>query len=349
MKEKVEIKLQPSQLSSICLQFSSIFNSGIPINLGVSLITESIQDKKLRAVFSRIEQNLSDNDKLSDSLEKCNCFPSYMINMIRIGETTGNLNETCSSLAEYYNNEKEIRSEISSAVRYPFILIIMVTAILTVLVTKISPVFSDVLKDLGADSEQGNTFAVSIGASLGKYALIVILCLLLLFAVAFILSRFRKTRTQLFKIAVKIKFINAILTDIDTARFTSVFSMMISSGYDTTKAISIIPSVLSSSMITDRINKCKNSLDAGETISKSLSESGIFKGLDIAMINIAVKTGGLDACLKKISSEYSEKAKKSINSAVSYIEPLMITVLSVIIGIVLVSDMLPLLGIISSI
>jgi len=136
---------------------------------------------------------------------------------------------------------------------------------------------------------------------------------------------------------------------IASGRFASVASMMLSSGYDTDRMLELIPTVLDDQNVIAKVRLCRGKISEGKNFAQAVTEVGIFTGVYSKMISVGYATGTLDSVMKKLALLYEEEIDRSLESFVSIIEPVLIAVLSVVIGAVLLSVMLPLMGIMSSI
>ena len=136
---------------------------------------------------------------------------------------------------------------------------------------------------------------------------------------------------------------------IDSARFASVMSMMLSSGYDTSEALELIPGIITGRRMIDKIDRCRKAVADGKPFPTALEQAQLFPGIYGSMVRVGTKTGNLDTVMKQLAERYSGDVDESVNKAVALIQPAMVAVLSIIIGAILLSIMLPLMGIMSSI
>ncbi len=349
MKNNVEKSLTPKQLSVLCLQFYIVLKAGIPIDSGISAIRESIEDKYLKGVVQRLEKEVLQCDEFHSALKKCMCFPDYMVNMIEIGERTGNLDTICLCLSDYYERENKLKENIRTAVTYPVILILMITAVMAVLVIKILPVLSKVIRNLSGDMPSGSNTAINIGQAVGRYSFAVVVVIAFIAGIMWIFGRTAKGKRKLVSVADKIPSVHRAMNKIGAARFSSVMSMLIESGYDTEQALSMLPGILPTENTARKAIQCQKEIENGADFSQALYKTGFFTGLYPSMIKIGIKTGTLDIVMKNIAKNCDDDAQTSLSNIVSCIEPAMIGFLSVIIGCVLISNILPLVGVISSV
>lgn len=349
MKKATTQALSSKELSIICFQFYTILKAGIPLDTGVSAIKDSLDDKKLKAIIENLEKQVAESEYFYIALEKCSCFPDYMVTMISIGEQSGNMDSVCLSLSKYYERESNMKENIRTAVTYPVILIAMITVVMAVLVIKVLPALSKVIENLGGDLSSGSRNAIVAGRIVGNAAFYVVIAIAVIAFIAFLMWGTKGGKKVVTSIFTKVPAIRKTLDKIGASRFTSVFSMLLSSGFDTSQALELLPKILPTEKISAKAELCKNEVENGEDLSDALNHTGFFKGLYPSMIKIGRTTGTLDVVMKNISESCEEDSKQSLTNLTASIEPIMIGFLSVVIGCVLLSNLLPLLGIISSV
>ena len=336
-------------ISLFCAQLSMLLRSSIPAGDGVAAIAESVQDVNAKKRLLEMEEKLSSGRPLYKALKESGAFPSYAVNMIEIGEKAGKLDEVLESLSVYYEREDALKKRVKSAVVYPFILVLMMAVVIAVLVAKVLPVFQQVIEDLGSEVSGGSAFVMTTGVAIGKYAFLALLLLaavLLVFAVV--------TRTQRGSLSVSHMLSRFVLTrrlskKIAAARFASVFSMLLSSGYGADEALEMIPGILDNEKVIEKVKKCREMLQNGVSFVEAVEKAELFDGVYGRMVGIGNKTGHLDTVMKKLADIYQEEVDASIEKTVSVIEPVLVGILSVVIGAILLSVMLPLMSIITSI
>ena len=143
--------LSQAELSAFCEQIAMVIRAGLPIYYGISILRDESPDKETAALLNQIYEPMEGGSTLFDALSMTGVFPSYMLHMIRFGETAGRLEEVLVSLSNYYEREAEIRDSIKHAVTYPLIMTAMMLFVIFVMIAKVVPVFSQVYAELGQD------------------------------------------------------------------------------------------------------------------------------------------------------------------------------------------------------
>lgn len=342
-------KLTSKELSSLCLQFAMLLKAGLPLDEGAAAIKESIDNRVLSKTAAKIQKEVASNEQLSAALKNCKCFPDYLVNMVIIGEKTGNLDAVFLELSHYYDSEDKLRDNIRSAVTYPVVLIIMVTAVLGVLVTRVMPALKKVLESLGGELPASSQTAINVGFIIGIASFSLATALIIIAAFVGLISLSSSGRRVVVSFASKLPALSKVVTKISASRFSSMLSMLISCGWRTDDAIELLADILPSEKCRNMAYNCRQSLENGNDFADALKRTGFFKGLHPAMIKTGVKTGCLDVVMKNIAVQLDGDAENSLSNLVSKIEPVLIGFLSVVIGGVLLSNLLPLLGVISAV
>lgn len=347
-QEKVK-PLSSGEVSLFCSQIVLLLKAGIPLKEGVGEISDNVEDENVRELIRRIQASIEQNGSLYLALNSTGAFPKYMVNMVNIGEKAGNLENVMEALSLYYDRENNLRSCIRSALLYPFILVLMIAAVIAVLVIKVLPIFHQVFLDMGSDISDTASSVMRAGSTIGTWALAIILILAVLLLAALLLYKTESGYRFISGFLHNFPLTRKLSGKIALARFASVLSMLLSSGYNTEEALALAPGVLNNRIVLDKVEQCRSFVASGTSFTQALTKAGIFPGIYSSMVNIGDKTGNLDGVMKRLAELYGDDANEALNRAVSIIEPVMVGVLSVIIGAILLSVMLPLMGIMSSI
>ena len=281
------------------------------------------------------------------SIRDTKVFPEYMCNMIQIGEESGRLDEVMSALSEHYEQQETISRSIKNAITYPFIMITMMLAVILVLIVKVMPVFNQVYEQLGT----GLTGVSKKYFKPGNPDEPLCLCSCPscrrtcgMFPVFYI---YRKGRNQFFRFSAKLPFTQKFSEKIAVSRFASGMYLALESGLDTDESLEMAARLADHSVLEEKIAKTRALLEEGQGFFRSSFRSQIFDSLSTRMISIGCKTGAVDMVMKQISLQYSEDINERIFQLISKLEPTLVAVLSIIVGLILLSVMLPLMGIMS--
>lgn len=336
-------------VSLFCSQVALILKSAIPLADGIGAIKESVADETAVKMIDTLEKAVMQGIPFYEALRSCGRFPDYMVNMIEIGEKAGKLDQVMESLAGYYEREDQLKKSVRSAILYPFVLVVMMLVVIAVLVIKVLPVFSDVFRDLGGSLSDTARVVLSVSANFGIAALVVLLALIVLFIAGVIVSKTQAGSRFFTGFFERFGSKKGLAAKVSSARFASVMSMMLSSGYSVDEAFKLIPNIITNQAVKEKVAHCAELLGDGASFPAAIEEVDLFPGVYGRMVGIGTKTGNLDSVMQKMADLYEQEVDASVNRMVAVIEPVLVGVLSVVIGAILLSVMLPLMGVMSSI
>lgn len=335
-------QIPPEDLSLFCQQTALILRSAIPLEDGLFAIAEGLPKEGAQLV-SELGETVSSTGSFSGALEKAGVFPSYLTSMVVIGESSGKLEEVLTALGEYYDRESRLKRQIRSAILYPMLSVLLMTAVIGVLVFRVLPIFRRVLESLGVGP------LMNLGYGFGVGVLVFLLAVIFLSLLALVLSKWKKGRRFLLKICRHVKPARELTDKIAASRFASVLSMLLSSGYHAEDAMAEIPKILPEGAAAEKVEKVRKRMEEGQSLADAIEGEGLFPGLYGRMVGVGSRTGALDKVLQRLATLYEEETDEAIQAAVGSIEPVMVGLLSVVIGGILLSVMLPLLGALSAI
>lgn len=333
--------LSNEELSAFCQQIAMVLNAGLPTYYGISILCDEAADDATRDLLTQIYEPMEIGGTLHEALENTNRFPKYMINMIQIGEETGRLENVLLALRVYYEREASIISSIKSAITYPLILSTMMMVVIVTMITKVLPVFSQIYNQLGSELSGSAKILMDISNIINKHLLVLIFILAIM-----IIGIVLFFRTDLGKIIYQGR---PLSMSIAASRFANSIHLALCSGLDTDKGLDLAYQLVNNAHMEEKINNCRNHIAHGETFPNALLMSGIFSKMYSSWIAIGYKTGSLDDVMKRIGASYEDNTDKKISHFISILEPTLVIILCFFIGLILISFLLPLLGIMSSI
>ena len=333
--------LSESEISAFCQQIGMVIKAGLPTYYGISILRDEASDDFTRNFLTQIYEPMEKGVTLGEALADTHAFPEYMVDMIRLGETTGRLEEVLDSLSTYYQREADIKAGIRHAVTYPLIMTIMMLVVIVVIITQVVPVFSQIYEQLGSGLTGTALMLMQISNFLNQYMLYFIAGIVILAIAAVIFFR-----TPMGKILFQGR---SLSMSIAASRFANCMYLALSSGLDTDRSLEMAEKLIDNPYMLERISQCKKHIRNGEPFIKSLLLSGIFSKMYASLMSIGFKTGSMDDIMQKISIAYEEETDEKLRHFISVLEPTLIVILSFFIGLILISFLLPLLGIMSSI
>ena len=308
------------ELATFCAELSLLLKSGItPIDAFHYMQADSVSTEGAQ-ILKNIQQALLSGLSLQEAMSATGLFPNYCLEMIKLGEETGNLDVIVKKLAEYYEQQVAIRKTVKNALTYPILMLTLMLLILIVLLTKVLPIFNQVFSQMGAELSGMAKRMLSIGNTL-----------------------------QSFHFLHTSRFTRNLYLDIAYSRFAASLSLVNASGVNLYLGLDIIDRLIQNELMSAKINCCKKALAQNAFLYDALKEAKIFKPSQLRILQIAYKTGSADEELMRISAYYEDTVTQKLQNLLSLIEPSLVILFSVIVGSMLLSVILPLVGIMSNI
>ena len=342
--------LSYSELTSFFENMGMMIKSGISVNEAISLLLEETpeSDRAMKQVFETMSDDLHMGKPFGDAMRDTGAFPDYSVDMVGTAEYTGKLEDTLFHLADYYRTENSMKATLISAVRYPVILLFMVIAVLIVMLALVFPAFYGVYENLAGSLSSSSYGYINVSFTLTKVMLGVTVALLAALIAGIMMWRGGKkdsVRSFLSKFAV----FRELFSSMDLYRFTSCFNMFISSGEHQDEALVKSMPVVETQALRSLLERCKAKMDGGMSFSQTAYEEHLYDSTNNRMLIPAERSGMLDAIMQKILGNLRVNIDKSIGRIANTVEPLLTGVLMIFIGVMLISLMVPLIGIMNSI
>ncbi len=340
--------LTSAELSSFCSQVALILSAGLPLYDGMETLAETTRGSEYADLYEAVSKSVNETGSLYEALRKDNRWPTYLVEMTGIGEQTGQLEKVMNGLSDYYGREDRIRTSVVSAITYPLVLGVMLVLIVVVMLWKVLPVFQRVLNSMGAELNGSGSVLMNLGSAIG-WIVLALAGLAVLAVVGCVVLMKTSARESVLRVMRRLfPPIRNLSLKLSSSRVASVLSMMLSSGFPTGEAFRLMPSIISDGEAAERVENIRKELEGGAAFADAISNAHLFDVLHDRMIRMGVAAGREDQVMEKIAGLYEEQVEDGIAQLVAIIEPTLIALLSVVIGAILLSVMLPMAGILTS-
>lgn len=302
-----------------------------------------------KTVLEDLISHIQETGSLYQALEASHLFPSYLLHMVEIGEETGTLDEVMDALQIHYNREDSIRKSLRNSVTYPMIMTGMMAVVVVILLVKVMPIFNQVFVQLGTEMTGFSRMLLNLGAALNRYSLL-FLVLLFLIAGAALYGAFTPSGRKMFQtIGHKIKFTRTLYENLAACRFASGMALTLRSGLHPERSMELVASLNTDPVFQKKLAQCEQEIHEGKDLPEAILAAGIFTGMYARMASIGSKTGSMDQVMEQIAEFYQDEIDTRMNNLLAVLEPTLVILLSLIVGVILLSVMLPLMGIMSGI
>jgi len=338
-------KLSDIEISTFCGQMAMFLKAGMSVDEGFELMLSDTKEDDSRKMLEILNGRFNETGSLSAAVRESGCFPDYLSSMIRIGEETGKLDDVMATMEKHYSREAEIQKSIQNAVIFPMVMIAMITAVILVLLTKVFPLFNQAFLQLGSSMSGISAVLLNLGNAISKYSKVLIFILVCLAALVLFSIFTKKGRKAAAAVLNIFPFVRKMTDSLYLCRFANGMALTLRSGLPPQQSLEFAQQLIEDPVYRKRINAAVQAMDKGADLNESLKEAGIFNGSYARMLLVGARVGNTDEVMEKIADLSEDEFESRVIGFISAIEPVMVVVLSVIVGIILLSVMLPLTGI----
>lgn len=341
-------KVNLKDISMFCKQFSEILRCGINLSKGIDILCRQKMNPLIKDSLHIMKSDLENGKSVSSSMSSFpKVYPKFMIQMIQIGEYSGNLDRILFNLSKYYIEQYNIQKKIKTALIYPASVFIITIVIVLFLVFKILPEFvKDIVKISEMPIENMNKLMDInrfITSSNFKAFMLTILI------ITGFLYRKGYLNKGLYFIKLRIPIISKICIDIDEINIAKSLSILINSGIPIISALEIILGSLNDEPIKDKVFKVICNIKEGMNLSGALKKENLFDDMFISMISIGEETGNLEEMIDNAVTIHEFDINEAASKISKLIEPITILILGGIIACIIVNILVPIMNTIDSV
>ncbi len=323
-------------------QLATMQAAGLPLAHAIAIIGEQSDNSKLRTILFSIRDDIEHKANFSEALAKHpSAFTQLYVNMVKAGETGGNLDVILERLSSYLEKAQALKSKIVGAMMYPAVIICVMFGVLVFLMVAVVPTFKDVFKSFNAELPIFTRILIGISDTLQtKYVQI-------LGTIGGLIAGFSALKRTAFgsklidTVSLKLPVIGSLLRRMAVARFSRTLGTLQRSGVPILDGMDIVAKTAGNKVIEEAIFKARASIREGEGISGPLRATAVFPPMVIQMVNAGEETGKLDEMLVRIADFYDQEVDTAVESMMKLIEPITMVVLGVTVGLIVLGMYLP--------
>lgn len=342
--------LSLKELVLFCNNFSSLLSAGLNILNIVQILKEDFKNKSLNRNLDEIEQLIYQGENLSYCLNKASkLYPTLLVNMIKVGEESGKLDKIFNMLGKYYENEKKIKDKLIKVLTYPCIVLFVSILMMLLMITTIIPMLVSTLDGISAKIPTSTKIILNVSSILKENYLFITIILFFIVAAFINFKSLESTSIKIDKLKVKNRITKNLFTKLISVRFSRTLGILLESGIQISKALTITLSVIDNKYVKKEVEYCLEEVKIGKSLSESMEKIKIFPRNLISMTKIGEETGCLDEMLIKVSYIMENDLFTTIDKLTVLIEPALILGLSIVIGFLLISVLMPMMNLMDSV
>ena len=335
-------KVNNRDLVMFCFQLEQLTSAGVPIIDGLNDLRESTQNPYFQKVLGALAGEVEGGQMLSQAMaEHPDVFDEVFVNLVAAGEQTGQLATVFQNLSETLKWQDELMSQTKKLLAYPLFVFVVVMAAVTFLMIYLVPEMVKFLNSLGQELPLNTRILIAISKAFVNYWwLILALPVVVVTGVAGYIRQSPEARYKFDYFKLKLPLTGDILHKIIMARFARYFALMYQTGIPILDAIKTCEKIVGNRVIADALSRAHAQINAGDSMSESFHNAGLFPPLVVRMIKVGENTGALDKSLLNVSYFYDRDVNEMMQKMLKLLEP----ALTVVLGLILAFIMMSVLG-----
>lgn len=323
-------------------QMYSLSKAGVPLIRALRSLSESARNLALAGALKDIAKRLESGSSLSQAMNQHKkVFSPLFVNIVQVGETSGDLDKAFFQIGNYLEREKETQNRIKSAFRYPTMVIIAISIAMVVINIYVIPAFKSVFDKMRAELPWQTKLLINISNFTVSYWPYLLGGLLVLATITIKYINTRDGRLQWDWLMLHIPGVGSIVERSCMERFSRSFAMTLSSGVPLIQGISIVSAAIGNSYITSKLDQMRIGIEKGDTISRMARSTQLFPSLVIQMIMVGEETGNISDMLLEVADFYEAEVDAELKNIASVIEPILIVIIGIMVLVLALGIFLP--------
>jgi type II secretory pathway component PulF len=329
------------ELPTMILLLGKLLAGGVPLDHALELLAAEIHDPRLKQALSEVLESVKAGSDLAGAMAESRAFPTLVVEMVRAGESAGQLATVLEQLAAHLTSQEESRQTIKSALLYPALLFFAALVSTGFLLVFLLPRLAELFADFDQNLPQTTVFLMNLGSWLKNYWLLALAVIsLVLLGLWNWLSKPKGGR-WLSEVLLRLPALGQIFIYTYTARIANTFAILLKGGVPLAQAFPIVRSAVGSSVFAEILSTAEERVREGEKLAEALADNQYFPNLATAMIASGEETGSLAEMLAHLAATYQYRADLGRKTLLSLVEPAIILVMGLLVGFVVVSVLVP--------
>ncbi|NDH65423.1 MAG: type II secretion system F family protein [Microbacteriaceae bacterium] len=333
-------------------KMAALIDAGVPIVRSLEMLASQQTQPLFKRALSAICVEVNQGTTLGSAMRRWPMvFDRLMVSMVEAGEAGGVLDETLRRLAKLQEDVAKLQNQIKGALGYPVAVLFIAIAVFLGMTIFIIPQFADIFKSLGAELPVFTQMLVDLSGLLRSPEYMIPALAVIALAI-FLFNRYYATpvgRMGVDKFVLKVPLFGDLILKSATAQFCRTYSALSRAGVPILQALEILKQTSGNAAVQEALEKARNDVQEGVSLSKSLLSKKIFPDMALSMLAIGEETGEMDAMLSKVADFYEEEVGLIVKNLTAMLEPAMIVLVGGIVGAILVAMYLPMFSVFQNI
>ncbi|MBJ15062.1 MAG: type II secretion system protein F [Legionellaceae bacterium] len=341
--DKKNKKIKSADITVFTRQLATMINAGIPLIQAFDVIIKGQKNKRMQVLIDTIRKDVETGLSLAESLTKHpKFFNELFCNLVDAGEKSGSLDIMLNKIATYKEKIEIIKKKIKKALTYPSAVLVVAFVVTAILLVFVVPQFQSLFQGFGADLPALTLMVIRLSKFFQAYWYIMFGFIGIgVYAFLYFMKHSTHFAHQVDKILLKIPIIGPILEKAAIARFARTLSITFAAGLPLVDALKAVSGATGNIIFANATQSIKEEISSGQLLQKAMANTHIFPNMVIQMTAIGEESGTLESMLGKIADFYEEEVDNAVDSLSSLLEPLIMSILGVLVGGLVIAMYLP--------
>jgi type IV pilus assembly protein PilC len=335
--------INSADISLFTRQMATMMRAGVPLVQSFEIVADGVDKPKLRDLVLNIRSDVSSGNTFASALRKHPVyFDDLFCNLVDAGEQSGSLETMLDRIASYKEKTESLKAKVRKAMTYPIAVVVVAVIVSGILLIKVVPQFQTVFSGFGAELPAFTLFVIHISEVVQAYWILFLLSIAGAIA-GFTVARRRSKplRDAIDRTSLKLPVVGNIIEKSAVARFARTLSTTFAAGVPLVDALNSVAGATGNSVFVNAVYKIRDDVSTGQQLNFSMRSTGVFPNMVIQMVAIGEESGALDSMLDKSASYYEEQVDNAVDNLTALMEPMIMSVLGVLIGGLIIAMYLP--------
>ena len=336
-------QIKPLDIALFTRQMATMMKSGVPLLQAFDITVDGLDKKAMRELVGKVKNEVASGSTFADALRKQpDYFDELYCNLVASGEQSGALDTLLDRIATYKEKTEALKAKIKKALNYPIAVVCIAIIVTVILLVKVVPQFEEVFQGFGAELPAFTQLVINISEAVQSYWHLVIGALVLIgFFVKRTVKSSKSARNTLDRMMLKLPIVGDILHKSAVARFGRTLATTFAAGVPLVEALDSVAGAAGNAVYADAAKQIKEDVSTGQQLQFAMKGSGVFPSMAVQMVSIGEESGTLDEMLEKVAVFYEDEVDNMVDGLTSLMEPIIMSVLGVLVGGLIVAMYLP--------
>ena len=335
--------IKPADIAIFTRQLATMLKAGVPLVQSFDIVEDGLEKPQMKALVVSIKNDVASGSGLAPSLAKHpRYFDELFCSLVGSGEDSGTLEVMLDRVATYKEKSEQLKAKIKKAMTYPTAVVCIALVVTGILLIKVVPVFANTFKNFGSELPAFTQFVMDISDFVIAWWFVMFGCIVgTIFAFREMKLRSVPFSEFLDRTALKTPVVGGIIHDAVIARFSRTLATTFAAGVPLVEALNSTAGAAGNSVYAKAIRRIRDDVTTGNTLYSAIKSTGLFPNMLLQMVSIGEESGALDDMLDKVATHYEEAVDNAVDSLSSLMEPLIMSVLGVLVGGLMIAMYLP--------